>query len=42
MIEQEYTVQELAERLDRETVDWEPRYRPQPYRPRRRKGRFGL
>ena len=42
MDHESFTVQELAERLDRECVDWEPRIREQPYRPQRRKGRFGL
>jgi hypothetical protein len=36
------TVTELAERLDTECVDWEPRTREQPYRPVRRRNRVGL
>jgi hypothetical protein len=40
--ERRKTIEDLAWRLDAEGVDWEPNHRAQSYRPRRRRGRFGL
>lgn len=36
------TIEELAERLARELIDWERPYRAQAYQPRRRSNRVGL
>lgn len=36
------SVEELADRLAAEGIDWEAAHRAQPYRAPRRAGRFGL